>query len=770
MTHVSTELFHEAQPKKGWAVVQKRFSVERNTHYESLLTIGSGYVNIRASLPEGLQDDPQNCTFMRTPGNVTLEKFRKTKSKWGAYIPGFMDRHPLLNEEMVNLPFFMGLGLKAGGMPLDMERSRISDFLRWLDLRDGCEHRIFTWHIRKGFKVRVHFAAYAHLELQQLVYQSVSLQALGGSGQIEVSSFIDADVRTNGYDHFSEVKTWAGKSGLCGSSVITHAGHEAVIVSQITGSNRWMSSSSERKASVSTSIVLKPGKEVSLTKLVALATSLETKKPRKEAQSLLKDARGIPASMLYQSHRLLWDKVWRTSNITVRGDEETTLALRFSIFHLVRANPRHSRAAIDAKTNGGDAYWGRIHWDNEIFIAPLFIYCLPRWARPLLEYRHHTLAGAKARAKSLGYPGAMYAWESGSTGQEECPSFQYADHEVHISSDVILGMWHYICATGDSEFLKNCFLESVFEVARYWMARIDRLPGSPFAHILCVMGPDEYSHAANDNAYTNFTAARTLALAGGLYKSLRNNKKYTAVLKRLKVTPQESASWIETAGKIFIPYDASRSLILQAGDFEYKAPVNLERLWPDRSRPFGQFVSQERLYRSRALKQADVLMLMQLYPSEFSRREISAALRYYEPYTTHDSSLSVTTHSMISAWLGKEKKAWDYFRKACRIDLGAGVHNSGEGVHSANAGALWQCVVFGFLGLRPAYLAECLTLEPRLPRRWKGLELTLIWRGVRVDLSLTRNSVVIRTDQRLNVQIFTKKLICQPNRALQVRI
>jgi len=146
------------------------------------------------------------------------------------------------------------------------------------------------------------------------------------------------------------------------------------------------------------------------------------------------------------------------------------------------------------------------------------------------------------------------------------------------------------------------------------------------------------------------------------------------------------------------------------------------------------FVSQEKLYRSRALKQADVLMLMQLFPNAFTKAEITNALEYYEPVTTHDSSLSVATHCIISAWLGLKDKAWDYFIRTRETDLGKGLHNSGEGIHSANAGALWQCVVFGYLGIVPAYLSDELSINPHLPDKWESCKVKLVWHGVRVKV------------------------------------
>ena len=60
------------------------------------------------------------------------------------------------------------------------------------------------------------------------------------------------------------------------------------------------------------------------------------------------------------------------------------------------------------------------------------------------------------------------------------------------------------------EFLKNA-LPVLKETARYWLARVCRKPGGAVT-LDGVMGPDEYICLCNNNAYTNFMAARSLEI------------------------------------------------------------------------------------------------------------------------------------------------------------------------------------------------------------------------------------------------------------------
>ena len=775
-------------------MVQRRFSVKRNRHFESLFTIGSGLLNVRASLPEGLGDDPQNLTYTRRPTNVTVERFAQRKSCWGTFVPGFAEQHPLLNEQTINLPFPLGLIVAADGERLDMQRSKVSRFWRWIDLRYGCLHRTLRWHTSSGAEIDVGFHSYVHMTRREAVAQCLTVGVVqeGKSGargrgvRIEVTPFLDGDVRTNGFDHFQACRaSCSARSGTMALEVTTLEERVAAVASAVRGGvlggggdsnalTTWSGTKGARHVELTAAVRLRAGERLVVDKVGAVVTSLDDKAPRARAEELACSTLSVGAPALFEQHRRTWEAIWRRADVEVRGDEAAALALRFSVYHLLRAHPRHARAAICAKANGGDAYWGRIHWDNEIFIAPFFIYALPEWAHPLLEYRCRLLAGARRRARSLGYPGAMFPWESGTAGDEQCPSSQYADHEVHVSSDVVLGLWHYVCATGDDVFLHKHAAAVVFEVARFWAARVDRLPGSRYAHILCVMGPDEYTHAADDNAYTNHLARVTLALAADLHgraatsgastptpapttttttSTTTADPKLAGVVRRLGITNAEARRWRKIAEEMFMPYDDGLGLLLQSADFERLAPLDFDAVWRDRRQPLGRFVAQERLYRSRALKQADALLLMQLFPDCFTREDMARAYRYYEPCTTHDSSLSPTTHCILAALLGMAEKALHYFEQVCRCDLAPQGAPAAAGIHAANAGGLWQCVVFGFLGLEPAYLGDELNLAPRLPSHWTGCRIRVEWRGVPVTIDARRDRIEVAPEGRLPVRV-----------------
>ena len=95
----------------------------------------------------------------------------------------------------------------------------------------------------------------------------------------------------------------------------------------------------------------------------------------------------------------------------------------FSLYHLISsADPESDLASVGARGLSGRGYKGHVFWDTDVFILPFFMYTHPATARALLAYRYRTLDAARARAASLGYRGALFAWESADTGEDVTPT------------------------------------------------------------------------------------------------------------------------------------------------------------------------------------------------------------------------------------------------------------------------------------------------------------------------------------------------------------
>src|SRR3546814_17938157 len=99
------------------------------------------------------------------------------------------------------------------------------------------------------------------------------------------------------------------------------------------------------------------------------------------------------------------------------------MILRLHIFHLLQTispNTSDLDGGVPARGLHGEAYRGHVFWD-ELFILPFLNFHLPEIARGLLLYRYRRLPAARRLAHEAGCGGAMYPWQSGSSGRAESP-------------------------------------------------------------------------------------------------------------------------------------------------------------------------------------------------------------------------------------------------------------------------------------------------------------------------------------------------------------
>ncbi|MCC6320526.1 MAG: glycoside hydrolase family 65 protein [Phycisphaerales bacterium] len=737
----------------AWTVVETRFDPAMAKAYEGLFTLGSGYLHVRGSLEEHLPDQPQNVEYERRAGNVTSEEFRNVLAQWGTYVPGVFARHPTLNNQMVNLPWPLRLGLAVDGERLSATSSRLLEWRRELSLRAAVLRRKVLWETESGAMVTVNFERFVSAMRPGVIAQRMTVEA-AREIEAEVTAGIDADVRTNGCWHFGEVS--CGVAGeppqdlrVC---VVTDGGDKVEMRSRVRsaapGNWEFNAEADSRRRSCGQRLWVRvaPGVPLSVEKVTTVSTSRDA---GREGAGDAGRAGGGGYDELLVEHRRVWEERWARSDVEIEGDPESQLAARIAIFHLLRAHvPGDPRVAIDAKGYAGEAYWGRYFWDTEMYLLPFYLYSNPDAARTLAAFRVHTLEGAKRNAARYGYPGARYAWESDASGDECCPNWQYADHEVHVTADVAYGLAHYAAASGDSAFLQGPAAEVLVETARYWMERItfeDRVRRTR-PRLLGVMGPDEYKPITNDNAYTNGLVAESLRLAAEHGQAV------------VGVTASERAAWRRTADGLSVLRGSDGVLVMQCEGFDGFADPEFDRLWIDRDRTFAAQVSQERLYRGKCLKQADVLMLMAIFPDKFTDEEVRRAWDYYLPYTTHDSSLSAGAHCLVACRLGLDDQAWAFWRRGSRQDLpeaDGGEGGAAEGIHIAGAGAVWMMIGLGFGGLRTALQSEELTLTPRLPKAWTGVRFPLVWKGqaLRVEIAHGRTVISNRSERELVVSV-----------------
>ena len=141
------------------------------------------------------------------------------------------------------------------------------------------------------------------------------------------------------------------------------------------------------------------------------------------------------------------------------------------------------------------------------------------------------------------------------------------------------------------------------------------------------------------------------------------------------------------------------------------------------------------LYRKQVVKQADLVLAMNLRGEAFTPEQKLKNFDYYEALTVRDSSLSACTQAVIAAEVGHLDLAYDYLGEAALIDLRDLQHNTRDGVHIASLAGTWIALIMGFGGLRHA--DGSVSFAPRLPEGIARIAFTLVVRGQRLRVEVT---------------------------------
>jgi trehalose/maltose hydrolase-like predicted phosphorylase len=613
------------------------------------------------------------------------------------------------------------------GRPLQLDQGRNLTLRRILDLRQAILWREWRHQDGAGRITRVRGLRFASLADRHLLVQCVAVTPENYSGMVSINATLTgpmAYVTSGGTNVVMEVV----------SRIMDHAGRQV----------GWTEHAAGQVA-----LQIKQGETYRLDRIVTLRTSRDPDEPdgtaRSDAEHAIDDVAGVIVK-----HRDEWLARWQSADILIQGDPAAERTLRFAMYHLLSAaNPEDERVSIGARALTGTAYKGHVFWDTDIFMLPFFILTYPEAARALVMYRYHTLAGARGKAASLGYRGALYAWESADTGEEVTPPFVVApdgeivrilarDQEQHISADVAFGVWQYWEATRDERFLLDAGAEILVETARFWESRAEHEEDGRY-HIRGVIGPDEYHETVDDNAYTNGLAQWNLEIGAEVARLVAERwpTHWQALSRQLGLEAEETHRWLQVARDLYTGFDAQTGLFEQFQGYFGLEDIDLTP-FAARTAPMDVLLGRERIQRSKVIKQPDVVMLINLLWERLPPEVRKVNFEYYEPRCGHGSSLSPAIHALVAARLGDIALAERYFRQAADIDLADNMGNAAGGIHAGAMGGLWQAVVFGFAGLRldgdkPEHCSN-------LPPNWRSMSLRFQWRGRSHELTVPEDS------------------------------
>lgn len=722
----------ELKSTDEFIIPENPYNEKENLKFESLFALSNSYLGIRGSHEEGTK--------------ISLPYF---------YINGVFDKSETFMRELATLPNPLGIRFYIEKELIGIEDCEILEYLREFDIKNGILWKSLILRDSKGRETKIEgcrFASRKNIHRIGIIY---NLTPINYDGIIEVESETDgsiinfADAPRFKVKHTVTLKN-EKLSDFAGNYIEVatrdrnlHIGVGSYIDAFKDGEsvlgNRNFNSFGEKSLEFA-DVKVKAGEKINFVKYIAVYTENDVHKEEIK-KSVTKEITDFTEKGFYKEivdHCLEYSKLWDMADIKIDCDKELNKAIRFNIFHLMSTgSSTNDNINIGAKLLTGEEYGGHAFWDTELFMLPFFSYVFPDIAKNLVSYRHRLLDAAKDNALKNGYKGAQYPWESADDGTEQCPAYTIepdgscyrcyvADYEHHVSAAVAYGIYNYTRITGDLEFFYSKGIYILIETARFWESRCEYIEKEDRYEIRKVTGPDEWHEPVDNNVYTNYLARWNLLYVKRKLDELKkdNYSLYSNILEKTEFSDKEAAKLQAIADKIYLPKMPGRNILEQfEGYFDLKDCI-IEKYdendWPIRP----DILKELTVDKTSLIKQADVVMLMYLLENEFSAEEIKENYHYYEKRTLHGSSLSPAIYSIVGLRTGDKGKAYRYLRRAAFIDLLNLQKNTREGIHAANAGGVWQVIVFGFAGVKTDDKEE-LIIAPNMPEGWKSLNFKL---------------------------------------------
>jgi len=775
--------------KKGlfqdnWSVTYNDYVPEKEKTREALLTVGNGYFGTRGAMPE---PEPGKFNY---PGTYLAGVYNRLISK--------VSDHNVENEDFVNVINWLPVTFKIDDSDwFDINKTEILEVKRTLRFHDGVLYRRLIVRDEKGRETLIGTRRMASMDNPNLAAQEYTVTPLNYSGKITVRSGLHGDHVNAGVDRYNQLNQKHIEPVLLGSEEniqyivvkTTQSQTVVAVTAQVTvfdGNDRiymhFHKNHTAGRSRIEFSKNVNQGEFLRVQKIVSLFHNLDKKEldPLDEALATCKKYKSFDEVLASSAHK--WEEIWDRIDVRIAGDRLAQKLLRMHLYHLmVTTSPLNASidAGIPARGLHGEAYRGHIFWD-ELFILPIYNLHFREVTKAILLYRYKRLEEARKYAREYGYEGAMFPWQSGSTGREETQVIHLnpvsgewgADHsslQRHVSLAIAYNVLEYYHMTHDMKFMEDYGAELLFEICRFWASKskLNRTTGR--YEIIKVMGPDEFHEkyedtdegGLKDNAYTNLMVAWMFSKAGELLAIMPEQKK-KQVCDKLRMTGGETERWNDIASRLNLVISPEGIIAQYDGYFDLK-----ELDFDEYRKKYTNIYRMDRLLKAegkspdefKVAKQADTLMTFY----NLSREEIDRImermdyklpedypmrnLKYYLARTSHGSTLSRVVHAQLANMTGDQNLSWELYYDALTSDFSdVQGGTTAEGIHAGvMAGTVWVALI-SFAGLD--LHGEFPRFNPNLPHHWRKLSFFFTFRGADYECEISKCCARIRIDKK----------------------
>ena len=769
-----------------WSLVYEGFNPDEEGLREALCTLGNGYFCTRGANPEATADG------IHYPGTYLAGGYNRLKTE----IKG----KTIENEDLVNMPNWLPLTFRFDDGPwFNLQDFQIISYRQELDMKRGILRRLIRFRDDRNRETHLSETRFVHMRARHIAALQTTIAPENWSGRIEVQCALDGRIVNAGVERYKDLN-----SRHLDYLETSEVDEETIYLKVRTVQSRIELAQAARcriyvdndlqtltRRTVSEpgyiaqrfSLEVSPTNAVTIQKIIGLSTSRDDGISECGLQAKKCVRNVYDFSQLMESHVLAWKHLWQRFDVEFEHErhpdenERAEMILHLHIFHLLQTtsiNTMDIDIGVPSRGWHGEAYRGHILWD-ELFIFPILNLRLPAITKALLMYRYRRLDEARFNARKVGCRGAMYPWQSGSSGREESQEIHLnpksgrwiADNsqlQRHVNAAIAFNIWQYYQVTDDKEFLSHYGAEMILEIARFWASISTYNSKLNRYEIHGVMGPDEYHEGypweeqpgLSNNAYTNIMAVWVLNRAVEILHHFLPEDRKKEICETLDIQADEISLWMDISRKMRIVFHDD-GIISQFEHYE-----RLEELdWEGLRKRYGDIQRLDRILeaqndtpnRYKASKQADVLMLFYLFSAEelreifdrldypFQYETIPKNIDYYIQRTSHGSTLSRVVHAWVLARQDREK-SWKLFREALQsdvIDIQGGT--TPEGIHLGAMAGTADLIKRGYTGIEPR--GDALRFNPCLPEELGRLSMQVRYRGHTLELDFMSNKMKV---------------------------
>ena len=738
-----------------WKIIEEGFNPEFQEASESIFSLGNGRMGQRANFEE-------KYSGKSLQGSYIAGVYYPDKTKVGWWKNGY----PEYFAKVLNSPNWIGIDIEIDGVPLDLNKVDVSNFVRELDMKQGLLKRSFIANLENNTRIKVESIRFLSMEDPDCGIIRYSVTPLDAPAFISMIPYIDGDVKNK--DSNYDEKFWNILESTSNFDEAWMLAQTKKLDFRVSYAMRWSSNFpkyevhpvyNKTRCEVRINYDCKKCETVKFEKYVAVCSSLyhDYYKLNEIAKKKASEAKCAGFDKMLKRHVEHWNEIWEHSDIEIKGDITAQQGIRFNIFQLNQTyRGDDERLNIGPKGFTGEKYGGSTYWDTEAYCVPFFIATSPKEiTQNLLIYRYNHLQKAIENAEKLGFTNGAALYPMVTMNGEECHNeWEITFEEIHRNGAIAYAIYNYLRHTNDETYLQEYGLEVLIAIARFWAQRVSFSNEKKKYVMLGVTGPNEYENNVNNNWFTNKLAVWCLKYAlESLEKVKQSNLNiFNSITEKTKFDfNKETAKWKEIIDNMYFPYSNELDIFLQQEGYLDKEQLLATDI-PDKQRPINQHWSWDRILRSCFIKQADTLQGFYIFEDEFDTETIRRHFDFYEPRTVHESSLSPCVHAIVAARIGNIDKAYQMYLRTGRLDLDDYNNEVHEGLHITSMAGTWMAIVEGFGGKRIKNGA--LHLNPVIPEKWEEYSFKIMFRNDILEIRVSQSQVEIVSHSENDVSLF----------------